>query len=261
MLGGRAAEASADAPAGMSWEGLRTLFSVLDDAHFALAGRALQLVDWDRTHQFCGRCGTPTRGESATSACASARPASSRPTRGWRRRSWRSFMEKGKRAPARAQPALSARHVQRARRLRRARRVARAVPGARSARRKSACASTNMPLLRQPVVAVPAFADDRVRLRVARAARLQPQAARNRGSKLVRSIAIAETSEQNLDRSQIDRRGLSRADDSRTSKTDHLGGFERIERELKSAVCAARRGWKARPATAGFAFAFWRVKK
>ena len=50
----------AEAPPGMSWEGLRTLFSVLDDAHFALAGRALQLVDWDRTHQFCGRCGAPT---------------------------------------------------------------------------------------------------------------------------------------------------------------------------------------------------------
>jgi NAD+ diphosphatase len=58
-----AAELPKEAPApgdGMSWEGLRTLFSVLDDAHFALAGRALQLVDWDRTHQFCGRCGTPT---------------------------------------------------------------------------------------------------------------------------------------------------------------------------------------------------------
>jgi NAD+ diphosphatase len=39
---------------------LRTLFSVLEDTHFALAGRALQLIDWDRTHQFCGRCGTPT---------------------------------------------------------------------------------------------------------------------------------------------------------------------------------------------------------
>ena len=50
----------ADAPPGMSWEGLRTLFSVLDDAHFAVAGRAIQLLDWDRTHQFCGRCGTPT---------------------------------------------------------------------------------------------------------------------------------------------------------------------------------------------------------
>ena len=28
----------ADAPAGMAWSGLRTLFTVLDDAHFALAG-------------------------------------------------------------------------------------------------------------------------------------------------------------------------------------------------------------------------------
>ncbi|HSH06935.1 MAG TPA: NAD(+) diphosphatase [Burkholderiales bacterium] len=57
-----AAEFPADtpAPSGMSWENLRTLFSVLDDAHFGIAGRALQLVDWDRTHQFCGRCGTPT---------------------------------------------------------------------------------------------------------------------------------------------------------------------------------------------------------
>jgi NAD+ diphosphatase len=57
-----AAELAGDAapPSGMSWEGLRTLFSVLDDAHFALAGRALQLVAWDRTHQFCGRCGERT---------------------------------------------------------------------------------------------------------------------------------------------------------------------------------------------------------
>ncbi len=57
-----AAEAPLEAapPPGTHWEGLRTLFSVLEDSHFALAGRALQLVDWDRTHQFCGRCGTPT---------------------------------------------------------------------------------------------------------------------------------------------------------------------------------------------------------
>jgi NAD+ diphosphatase len=48
------------APSGMAWEGLRALFSVLEDAQFSLAGRALQLIDWDRSHQFCGRCGTPT---------------------------------------------------------------------------------------------------------------------------------------------------------------------------------------------------------
>ncbi|HYC15040.1 MAG TPA: NAD(+) diphosphatase [Stellaceae bacterium] len=58
------AAAGAQAPAGMSWEGLRTLFSVLEDGHFALAGRALQLVDWDRTHQFCGRCGARTEAKA-----------------------------------------------------------------------------------------------------------------------------------------------------------------------------------------------------
>jgi NAD+ diphosphatase len=56
------AEAAAEsaAPQGWSWQGLRALFGVLDDAQFALAGRALQIVDWDRTHQYCGRCGGPT---------------------------------------------------------------------------------------------------------------------------------------------------------------------------------------------------------
>ena len=57
---GRRGRRGARRPPGHGWEGLRTLFSVLDDAHFALAGRALQLLDWDRSHQFCGRCGTPT---------------------------------------------------------------------------------------------------------------------------------------------------------------------------------------------------------
>lgn len=55
-----AAEIAGEPPDGFSWQGLRTLFSVLEDAQFALAGRALQLVDWDRSHQFCGRCGTRT---------------------------------------------------------------------------------------------------------------------------------------------------------------------------------------------------------
>jgi len=54
------APAQAAAPTGTQWEGLRPLFSVLEDAHFALAGRALQLLDWDRTHQYCGRCGART---------------------------------------------------------------------------------------------------------------------------------------------------------------------------------------------------------
>lgn len=31
----------------------------VDDAQFALASRALQLLAWQRDHQFCGRCGNP----------------------------------------------------------------------------------------------------------------------------------------------------------------------------------------------------------
>lgn len=68
-----AAEAPADtavAPPGMGWEGLRALFSVLEDAHFALAGRAIQLLDWDRSHRYCGRCGTPTEAKSEERARA-----------------------------------------------------------------------------------------------------------------------------------------------------------------------------------------------
>jgi NAD+ diphosphatase len=54
-------DARVEAPAGWRWSDLRPLFSRLDDGLFALAGRALQLIEWDRTHQFCGRCGTATR--------------------------------------------------------------------------------------------------------------------------------------------------------------------------------------------------------
>jgi NAD+ diphosphatase len=55
-------DAAAEPPLpGTAWTGLRALFSVLEDDHFALAGRAFQLIDWDRTHLFCGRCGTPTQ--------------------------------------------------------------------------------------------------------------------------------------------------------------------------------------------------------
>jgi len=60
------AECTADisAPEGVTWSGLRALFGLVDDANFALAGRAIQIIDWDRTHQFCGACGTPTVAKS-----------------------------------------------------------------------------------------------------------------------------------------------------------------------------------------------------
>jgi NAD+ diphosphatase len=39
---------------------LRNIASQNDDRLFALAGRATQLVEWFKTHQFCGLCGVPT---------------------------------------------------------------------------------------------------------------------------------------------------------------------------------------------------------
>jgi NAD+ diphosphatase len=47
-------------PAGMSFGNLRALFPLLAEIDFWLAGRAVQIVDWDRTHQFCSRCGHKT---------------------------------------------------------------------------------------------------------------------------------------------------------------------------------------------------------
>jgi NAD+ diphosphatase len=46
-------------PPGMAFEGLRRLWGRLDDASYRLAGRAVQIVEWDRSHQFCGRCAAP----------------------------------------------------------------------------------------------------------------------------------------------------------------------------------------------------------
>lgn len=44
----------------LTFEGLRQLFGRLPDPHFSLAGRAVQIIEWDRTHRFCGRCGSLT---------------------------------------------------------------------------------------------------------------------------------------------------------------------------------------------------------
>ena len=48
-------------PAGLRYVGLRTLFLKVPDPLLALAARAFQVVDFHRTHRYCGRCGTPTR--------------------------------------------------------------------------------------------------------------------------------------------------------------------------------------------------------
>jgi NAD+ diphosphatase len=59
-----------DAPEPERWRyaGLRSLFFALPDALLALAARAFQIVEWDRTHRYCGRCGTPTRDKAGERA-------------------------------------------------------------------------------------------------------------------------------------------------------------------------------------------------
>jgi NAD+ diphosphatase len=48
-------------PGGMAFEGLRQVYGHLDEDLFWIAARAVQIIDWDRTHQFCSRCGIPLR--------------------------------------------------------------------------------------------------------------------------------------------------------------------------------------------------------
>lgn len=76
MLEGKpcySAEISLDiaAPAGMSLRDLRSTFTILEEDLWLLAGRALQIVNWDQTHQYCGRCGqkTETLAEERAKRC------------------------------------------------------------------------------------------------------------------------------------------------------------------------------------------------
>ena len=48
-------------PAGWQWRGLRSLFMQMADPLLSLAGRAFQVTEWERSHRFCGRCGTEMR--------------------------------------------------------------------------------------------------------------------------------------------------------------------------------------------------------
>ena len=50
----------AEPPAGMAFRDLRQLYGVLDTSLHAVAARAVQIVEWDLTHRFCGACGAPT---------------------------------------------------------------------------------------------------------------------------------------------------------------------------------------------------------
>jgi NAD+ diphosphatase len=47
-------------PAGLKLLPARNLFTRVDEALFAVVGRALAIAEWDVTHRFCGRDGQPT---------------------------------------------------------------------------------------------------------------------------------------------------------------------------------------------------------
>ncbi len=49
-----------EAPEGMAFKDLKHLHQFLEEDIYLLAGKAVQVVTWDRDHQFCGRCGAPT---------------------------------------------------------------------------------------------------------------------------------------------------------------------------------------------------------
>jgi NAD+ diphosphatase len=50
----------AELPPGLAPLGLRTLHSRVPDRIFASLNRASQLLEWNRSHRFCGRCWEPT---------------------------------------------------------------------------------------------------------------------------------------------------------------------------------------------------------
>lgn len=50
----------ADADDGWRFSDLFSFHALAGDERWLAAGRAVQIVEWERTHRFCGRCGAPT---------------------------------------------------------------------------------------------------------------------------------------------------------------------------------------------------------
>ena len=76
LYGGRhcyaaALHESATLPAGWAALGLRDLFGLVETTLATLSGRAYQILEWDRNHRFCSRCGTPTelRNDERSRSC------------------------------------------------------------------------------------------------------------------------------------------------------------------------------------------------
>ncbi len=58
---------------GCHWSKLRPLHTSISEEFYSVAGRAMQLLNWDRTHQYCGVCGnvTFTRQKERCKECSS----------------------------------------------------------------------------------------------------------------------------------------------------------------------------------------------
>ena len=68
----------APAPDGWGLVGLRDVLAQVEGTLAALSGRAFQIIDWDRNHQYCGRCGTATvqRDDERARVCPGCRRVS-----------------------------------------------------------------------------------------------------------------------------------------------------------------------------------------
>ena len=69
--------AEAEPPEGHAFEGLRRLWWQLDEPLWKVAGKAVQIVAWDRDHAYCGRCGRATErtGRDLERSCPDCRLA------------------------------------------------------------------------------------------------------------------------------------------------------------------------------------------
>ena len=70
------AELAPDAghPEGTRFVNLRRLYGRLPEPLAGMAARAVQTLEWDRTHQFCGACAAPTRYHAKARARVCTRP-------------------------------------------------------------------------------------------------------------------------------------------------------------------------------------------
>ena len=71
------AELAADVspPPGAQFRDLRQLYGRVPEEIMAVSGRAVQIMEWDRTHQFCGACGSPTEPHAKTRSRVCINPA------------------------------------------------------------------------------------------------------------------------------------------------------------------------------------------